>query len=91
MAILNQSSLLKSDYKLMYLKLCEVPSSGYFFFIMPITVVGDLVSKYSFTISAAFCFDVAILNKKNKTLYDIMNDVFPYFSCIRNLWHFSFQ
>ena len=34
----------------------RLASSEYFFFIMRITVVGDLVSKYSITISAGFFF-----------------------------------
>ena len=60
-AVLNQSSLLKYDYKLNYLKLCKSSIIMILFFIMRITVVGNLVSKYSFTISVAFCFDVATL------------------------------
>ena len=35
---------------------------------MYITVFGDIVSKYSFTMSADFCFDVAFL--KNTPLFD---------------------
>ena len=40
---------------------------------MRITGVGDLVSKYSFTISSAFCFDVTVL--KTTPLDGVIHDI----------------
>ena len=45
------------------------------FYIMHIKVAGDLVSKYSFTISAALCFDIAILKNNPHLIVDGIDDI----------------
>ena len=94
MAIHKWFGLLKSDSKSMHLKLCESSIIRILFLHYACHICWRFSFKIQFTICAAFCLYVVILKNnpawwRHKWHNDV--NIFPYFSCIRNLLHFSFQ